>query len=60
MLDSFRSEKAKPMKSSKKKEITDSFCEEDTQENVKGTRGAGESLSNYSVPFVNLSGLFGK
>ena len=44
----------------KKKEITDSFCEEDTQENVKGTRGAGESLSNYSVPFVNLSGLFGK
>ena len=48
------------MKPAKKKEITDSFCEEDTQENVKGTRGAGESLSNYSVPFVNLSGLFGK
>ena len=47
------------MKLAKEKEITDSFCEEDTQENVKGAKGAGESLSNYSVPFVNLSGLFG-
>ena len=58
MINSFRSAKKPGPTTPQEKELLDSFCEEDIQENVKGNGGA--NLSNYSVPFVNLSGIFGK
>lgn len=57
MLNSFRSAKKPDTGMSLEKETLESFCEEDIQENVKGN---GANLSNYSVPFVNFSGIFGK